>query len=333
MQNQAMARLRLKSPLPVKEYEAGKTKIFVYSTDAEAAYASAINVLINQAETVDKKGTASVMLMAAPSAYKFYKYYFNILKSSKILQHAVKNTHYFQMDEYILPEEHPASFKYLLKHNLFDYLDGFLSKEKIHYFYIDINNVEKSCTEYIELIIEKGLDIQVKGQGEDGHWGYHQPGTPFGNEPSIIEVKLNNMNISQQLRDHPDLFKSINDPPRVAYSGNVALFMETENLIEDIVPQQSKAYAVVASYGNEKIDPVYPSGKLKEHKNSIARINPDSSWALEEYRQKGYLSMESIHRLDKIWESSGDIEDIFFKKDFMRKSFQSLGIKYEFGPL
>jgi hypothetical protein len=43
--------------------------------------------------------------------------------------------------------------------------------------------------------------------------------------------------------------------------------------------------------------------------------------------------MESIHRLDKIWESSGDIEDIFFKKDFMRKSFQSLGIKYEFGPL
>jgi glucosamine-6-phosphate deaminase len=328
-----MARLRLKSPLPVKEYEAGKTKIFVYSTDAEAAYASAINVLINQAETVDKKGTASVMLMAAPSAYKFYKYYFNILKSSKILQHAVKNTHYFQMDEYILPEEHPASFKYLLKHNLFDYLDGFLSKEKIHYFYIDINNVEKSCTEYIELIIEKGLDIQVKGQGEDGHWGYHQPGTPFGNEPSIIEVKLNNMNISQQLRDHPDLFKSINDPPRVAYSGNVALFMETENLIEDIVPQQSKAYAVVASYGNEKIDPVCPSGKLKEHKNSIARINPDSSWALEEYRQKGYLSMESIHRLDKIWESSGDIEDIFFKKDFMRKSFQSLGIKYEFGPL
>jgi glucosamine-6-phosphate deaminase len=124
------------------------------------------------------------------------------------------------MDDYLLPEVNPASFRYLLKKQFFNHLADFTDKSKVHF--LNIGNATDDFSYsflnyYKDLVLEYGTDIQVKGQGEDGHWGYHQPGTPFGNEPSIIEVKLNNMNISQQLRDHPDLFKSINDPPRVAY--------------------------------------------------------------------------------------------------------------------
>ena len=316
-------------PSPVKQFIVSKTKVFIYKSAKDAGYAAAINVALNQMDLFDKKGFVSIVLMAAPSAYEFYKSYIKISKTNKNMQNAIKNTHYFQMDDYPLPEDHPASFRYLLKTKFFNHLEKYIDKNKIHLLKADSKNISRICVEYKNLILDYGQDIQIKGQGEDGHWGFYQPYNSFDGEPSIIKVKLNKMNVSQQLRDHPNLYNSLDDPTKVAFTGNVPLFMRTKVLIEDIVPQRSKAFTLVASYGNEEIDPICPSGKIKEHPNSYARINMDSAWALIEYREKGYLSEDAIFNLDKIWETPGDRDATVYKKRFMRKAFKRLNIKYK----
>ena len=54
-----------------------------------------------------------------------------------------------------------------------------------------------------------------------------------------------------------------------------------------------------------------------------------SAWALVEYREKGYLSNDSIFELDKIWDTPGDLQATNNKKRFMREAFNRLNIKYK----
>jgi glucosamine-6-phosphate deaminase len=204
-----------------------------------------------------------------------------------------------------------------------------LDKKKLNFLNTNLKNVDKECERYAKTLLEFGPDIQIKGEGEDGHWGFHQPQMSFDAEPGFIKVELNKMNISQQMRDHPTLYHSSQEVPSIACTGNVPLFMKTKVLIEDIAPQPSKAFAIVASYGNEYVDPICPSGKIKEHNNSIARLNLESAWALIEYKEKGYLSEETVMQLDKIWETANDPESTIYKSRFMREAFKKLKIIFK----
>jgi len=176
---------------------------------------------------------------------------------------------------------------------------------------------EAACRDYAARILEHGPDLQVKGQGEDGHWGFHQPGTPLDGEPAMIRIEINEMNRAQQMRDHPTLFRRAEDVPQTAYTANVPLFMRAA-MIEDNVPQASKAYAIVASYGNDAVCACCPSSALKDHPSAVARTT-----------LKGILDAAAMTRLDEIWETPGDPEATALKRRFMRESFDELGIRYE----
>lgn len=320
----------LNTPKPVKVFESGNTKIQIYEKSSDAALASVLNIGKNQIKLVKEKSEASIMIMAAPSGYDFYKEYINVANSCKELQLAIKKTHFFQLDEYLLPYNHPATFRYLLEKNLFSKISNYIDNAKIHLFEADSYNYNKICNEYSNFVLKFGPDIQVKGQGEDAHWGFNQPDNFFFSEPGIIKIKLNKMNKIQQMRDHPRLFRSIRDVPKFALTGNISLFMKTKFLIEDIVPQSSKAFAVLISYGNDSISPICPSGKIKEYNGiSIARLNIESAWALIEYKEKGYLSRESILRLDMIWNKISNKNFIEHNKKYVRNTLDSLRIRYQ----
>jgi hypothetical protein len=188
----------------------------------------------------------------------------------------------------------------------------------------------KICDEYKELLLQYGPDIQIKGQGEDAHWGFNQPDTIWDNTPAIIKIKLNHINKLQQMRDHPKLYPTMDDVPGFALTGNVSLFMKTKFLIEDIVPQGSKAFAALISYANEALAPICPSGKIKEYNGeSVARLTMQSAWALIEYRKKGYLSSESILRLCRIWDKIGDFGAINIAGKYIKNALDSLDISYQ----
>ncbi len=318
------------APKPVATVPAGNVEVAVYETADDMGLASAISIASEQCRLVRQNGETSLQLMAAPSAFPFYEAYIELARVSEQLQEAIGQTHFFQFDDYLLPAHHQASFRFLLTHYLFADLADWYDPKKVHFFQPDIGDDPVAASrQYTELLLEHGPDLMLKGQGEDGHWGFHQPGIPIDGDPEFITVTMNDMNISQQMRDHPELFRTRADVPKEAYTANVPLFMHTRVLIEDNVPQASKAYAMLASYGTDVVDACCPSSAVKEHPNAVARTTVDAAWALLEYREEGRLSKDAMQRLDEIWETPQDPGAAYDKRIFMRDSFETLGIKHD----
>jgi len=317
------------APEPLHVFQAGNLDVVIYDSPRDMGLASAIAIASEQCRLVAERGETSLQLMAAPSAFPFYEAYIGLAQLSDELQEAVGRTHFFQFDDYLLPGHHQASFRFLLTHHLYGPLSEWYDSKLIHLFEPDVDGPEEACRKYTELLLELGPELMLKGQGEDGHWGFHQPGIPVEGEPDFITVQMNEMNVAQQMRDHPTLFREPEDVPAEAYTANVPLFMRTKELVEDNVPQASKAYAIVASYGNDTVDDCCPSSALKTHPAAVARTTMAAGWALVEYREKGRLSADAMARLDEIWETPGDPEVTETKRRFMRESFDTLGIAYE----
>ncbi len=321
--------LNVEAPEACYVFPAGKLQVAIYDSPREMGLASALAIAAEQVRLVAEKGETSLQLMAAPSAFPFYEAYAALASLSANLQHAIGRTHFFQFDDYLLPAHHQASFRFLLTHSLFGPLSEWYDASKLHFFSPDLGDPAEACEAYTALLLEHGPDLMLKGQGEDGHWGFHQPGIAIDGEPEFITVQMNEMNIAQQMRDHPTLFRKPSDVPAEAYTANVPLFMRTRELVEDNVPQGSKAYAILASYGTDVVDDCCPSSALKEHGSAIARTTMAAGWALVEYREQGRLSAEAMARLDAIWETPGDAEVTASKQRFMRVSFATLGIEHE----
>ncbi|MCE5240139.1 6-phosphogluconolactonase [bacterium] len=317
------------APQPTAIVPAGTLQVAIYETAEEMGLASALAIATEQCRLVAERGETSLQLMAAPSAFPFYEAYVGLARVSRELQQAIGRTHFFQFDDYLLPAHHQASFRFLLTHHLFAHLAEWYVADRVHLFQPDLGEASAACQRYTELLLAHGPDLMLKGQGEDAHWGFHQPGTPIDGAPGFITVEMNEMNITQQMRDHPTLFRVRTDVPPVAYTANVPLFLRTRELIEDNVPQAAKAYAILASYGNETIDACCPSGALKAHPAAMARTTMAAGWALLEYRERGRLAAEAMARLDEIWDTPGDPEATAAKRRFMRESLDTLGIEHD----
>jgi len=316
-------------PRPRHVVPAGKLQVAIYDSPREMGLASALAIATEQCRLVAETGETSLQLMAAPSAFSFYEAYIALARLSGELQHAISRTHYLQFDDYLLPGHHQASFRFLLTHNLYGPLSDWYDPARIHLFEPDLLGAEAACQAYTDLLLDLGPDLMLKGQGEDGHWGFHQPGIPIDGEPAFITVKMNEINIAQQMHDHPKLYQKPSDVPAEAYTANVPLFMHTRVLVEDNVPQAAKAYAILASYGTDVVDACCPSSALKRHPNAVARTTMAAGWGLLEYRENGRLSAEAMARLDENWDTPGDPETRAAKRAFMRESFRTMGIEYD----
>ncbi|HAK95412.1 MAG TPA: hypothetical protein DCM87_10500 [Planctomycetes bacterium] len=288
------------APEPVAELRVGALPILVYRSAEDMGLATALGIAAEQTRLVETHGRTSLMLMAAPSAFPFYRAYISLARESPELRRALQRTHFFQFDDYALPADHPASFRFLLARHFFAPLGEWTDPDAIHLLPADGADPDAAARDYGRLVIEHGPDLQVKGVGENGHWGYHEPGIPLDGEPAFIKVRLSAANAVQQMRDHPGLFATPDAVPRDAYTANVPLFLRTRVLIEDNVPQPSKALALLAAYGSDRVDSCVPSSALKRHGRAAVRTTDTAAWALREYRDRGFVSAGAIERLAEI---------------------------------
>lgn len=281
----------------IEHFEQSGLPIYIYDTPEAMGAASAEALAEKQIALANSQKSVGMLVMAAPSAFDFYNAYISIAQDSQDLQNALTRTHFFQFDDYPLPHTHPTSFRYLLNQHFFSRLKKWCPAENIHALTAESGNPEAACRDYTALVLESGLDLQIKGIGENGHWGFHEPGIRLDSDPAYITVDLSEENVHQQMRDHPDLFANESDVPTVAFTANVALFMKTRTLIEDNIPQASKAFALVAAYGNDTVDKCVPTSILKRHKNAIVRTTSAAARELIQYRKHGYVTKESFERM------------------------------------
>jgi glucosamine-6-phosphate deaminase len=284
-------------PRGLRTFEHQGLEFHVYPTAVVMGRASAVALAQMQIKLAAQQERVGFLMMAAPSGYGFYDAYIELAMASRSLQAALGQTHFFQFDDYPLRPDHPASFRYLLNEHLFEPLSQWCPCENVHLLAAESEDVDATLAAYTRTVLDSGPDLQLKGVGENGHWGFHEPGIPLEGDPAYIRVALSHENAVQQLRDHPDVFHAIDDVPREAFTANVQLFLRTRHRIEDNIPQASKAFAVLAGYGTAAIDAVVPTSALKGYDNAVVRLTEDAAWALETYRDKGHVHQADVDRM------------------------------------
>jgi glucosamine-6-phosphate deaminase len=300
-----------------RELEAGKVKILIEKDESAMGQISA-ELMAKTLKDAARAGKKTVLwLMAAPSGFAFYRAFTGLCKSDGELAGLMRETLFYQFDDYPIGRNDPKfaiTFRYLLEKNFFDPLSQIcgpcLSVKPLE-LKGDAGDDEVAAAyakSMCALLDDPAYFVaELKGIGMDGHWGFHDSGTPLDAQPGIIRVPMKGQNIHQQKLDWPQYFKTEADVPRTAYSFTAAAFMKADYIIDN-VPQASKKYSVLAAYGNDIISGEIPSSLLKKHPNAIAILTRDSADILAEFYEASMqtgsrkLSQNMYERLAALWD-------------------------------
>ncbi len=304
-------------PESVSKFLSGLTTVYV-EKDAAAMGAKSALLIADTMKSAFRSGRKSALwLMAAPSGFAFYDAFIGLCARDPELAGLCRDASYFQFDDYPVPrgdKRFPITFRHLLETRFFGPLAKICGPlPGVRLLEIGNKSDDKVAADYANRLMRTADDpstclIQLKGIGMDGHWGFHGDETPLETPPAIMKVAMNKANIHQQKLDWPEYFARDKDVPAHAYTGNVALFLKAD-LIVDNVPQASKAYSVLATYGTDTVIPQVPSTALKRHPASHAFLTRDSASALLEFRARrikdfsAVLSPEMVAKLEKLWDS------------------------------
>ncbi len=296
------------------ELQAGNVRITV-ADDEQSMGALAAREAADAAVAAASGGKRiAFWMMAAPSGFAFYEAFVALAAAEPALARVLRESLFFQFDDYPIARtdpRFPITFRHLLETRLFGPLEraiGPLPGKRLLELRGDPGDegvIEAYRLALLDVLGDPGrFVVEVKGIGMDGHWGFHGKETPLAAPPGLVRVPMNSLNIQQQLLDWPDYFSRESDVPATAVTGTVALFMMAD-LVLDLVPQEAKAFAVLACYGPETVSPLVPSSALKGHPNVRSFLTERSAAALVEYRASGRpgkpVSEATMERLRDAW--------------------------------
>jgi len=279
----------------------------------------------------------ALWLMAAPSAFPFYRELIRQAEADASLGRILRDTEYFQFDDYPIGRDSPqfpTTFRHLLEIYLYRPLaDVCGSLTGVHS--LDLTGARTDGevqTAYRDAILarkERGVYLlQLKGIGMDGHWGFHGAETPLNGEPGMIQVTMNSQNIRQQMLDWPAYFSTPAEVPRTACTFNVPMFLLADEIVDN-VPQPSKAFSVLAAYGTEEIVGDVPSSALKGHPRGRAYVTAAAAEVLREYRRgatSAKLGAAALERLQSIWRDADHPESETRNLAWMESVLRKLGM-------
>ena len=180
-----------------------------------------------------------------------------------IADYRVKGTSYkyvkaVNLDEYKgLPSNHPQSYAYFMRKNLFDHID------------IDLNNTyiesgmatdeQAECKRYDEILEKLPRDIQLLGLGSNGHIAFNEPGTNFESTTHVVELA------ESTIKDNARLFNDISEVPRKVYTMGLKSIVQAKKILL-LACGMNKAEAVAKlRYG--KPNEALPASILYNHKD------------------------------------------------------------------
>ena len=180
----------------------------------------------------------------------------------------------FHMDEYEnLAEDHPASFRRYLRHEL-------TQKVPIKAFY-EINgssaDLDRTCSEYATKLRASDPKLCLSGIGENGHLAFNDPFLcDFADEADVRLVSLDEKCRAQQVAE--GWFPTIADVPARAVTLTIPALMRAPKWVVS-VPGIRKAQ-IVRRVIEESISTACPATLLKTHPDATVYLDNESSSAL-----------------------------------------------------
>jgi glucosamine-6-phosphate deaminase len=188
----------------------------------------------------------------------------------------------FQLDEYIgLVDNHPASFRNLLRSNLID------PTSLGRYHLIEGSDPEVARARLSRAIAERPVDLAVLGIGENAHLAFNDPPADFDTTDAYVVVSLDEACRRQQVGE--GWFARLEDVPTTAVTMSIRQMLSARELVV-IVPDERKAAAVKATL-ESPVDPNVPASILRTHDNVTLYLDEGAASAVDPGELKAYLSV------------------------------------------
>ena len=164
------------------------------------------------------------------------------------------------LDEYKgLPKDHPQSYAYFMRENLFRHLD--IEESNTYIENGTVQDVQAECARYNRLLEEMPRDIQLLGLGSNGHIAFNEPNTPFGSETHVVDLTENT------IKDNARLFPDISEVPKKAFTMGIKQIMQAKQILL-LASGKNKAEAVYNTM-HGKVTEEVPASVLQLHPNCI----------------------------------------------------------------
>jgi len=193
----------------------------------------------------------------------------------------------FNMDEYVgIPEDHPESYHYFMKINLFDHID--IPKENINILDGNAEDLEKECNEYEEKITKSGgIDLFLGGIGPDGHVAFNEPGSSLSSRTRLKTLSYDTILANSRFFD--DDIKKV---PTTALTVGVGTIMDAREVL--IIISGFKKARALRQVVEGSISHMWTVSMLQLHQHAILVCDDAATMELQVETVKYFKDIEHI---------------------------------------
>lgn len=179
----------------------------------------------------------------------------------------------FNLDEYVgLGPEHPQSYAYYMRKNLFDHIN--VAPQNIHIPDGLAQDIPAHCIQYErEIASVGGIDLQLLGLGSDGHIGFNEPSSSLSSRTRLKTLA------ARTIEDNARFFDSPSKVPRHVITMGVGTIMESRHCLV-LATGANKATAVAAMVEGAVMADV-PASILQMHPKCTLVIDEEATAQLK----------------------------------------------------
>ncbi|MEN8193318.1 MAG: glucosamine-6-phosphate deaminase [Bacteroidota bacterium] len=196
-----------------------------------------------------------------------------------------KNVITFNMDEYVgIPEDHPESYHYFMRSNLFNHVD--IPEENINILDGNAADLDEECKNYEEKIKSYGgIELFLGGIGPDGHIAFNEPGSSLSSRTRIKTLTYDTIVANSRFFDN-----DIKKVPKTALTVGVGTVMDS-NQVVILISGYSKSRAL-EKVVEEGVNHMWTVSSLQIHKKGMIVCDEASTMELKVGTVKYFKDIE-----------------------------------------
>jgi len=213
-----------------------------------------------------------------------YRELIQMHKDGKI---SFKNVVTFNMDEYVgISEDHPESYHFFMRHNLFDHID--IDPKNINILNGNAPDLQKECEQYEKKIKAMGgIDLFLGGIGPDGHIAFNEPGSSLASRTRVKTLSYDTILANSRFFDN-----DIRKVPKTALTVGVGTVMDAREVLIIISGfGKARALRMVVEGG---ISHMWTVSMLQLHPKGIIACDDASTMELQVETVKYFKDIEKI---------------------------------------
>lgn len=196
-----------------------------------------------------------------------------------------KNVVTFNMDEYVgLSEDHPQSYHYFMRENLFSHID--IPDDQIHIPNGNAPDLKAECYEYEEKIRSTGgIDLFLGGIGEDGHIAFNEPGSSLSSR-----TRLKTLTYDTVVANARFFGGDVNKVPKTALTVGVGTVMDAGEVL--ILVSGIKKARALRMMVEEGVNHMWTASMLQLHPKGVVVCDEEATMELKVGTVKYFKDIE-----------------------------------------